>query len=44
MLREVQEAGVELDRALLRDKWEVRMTPEALASVYTSHSELTLGD
>lgn len=44
MLREVQDAGVELDRAVLRDTWDVHMSTEELTSVYTAESVLTLGD
>lgn len=44
LLREAQEAGMELDRAQLRDTWEIHMTAEAIAAVYTAESELVLGD
>lgn len=44
MLREAREAGVELDRAALRDLWHVRMTRDELAAIYTAESTLVLGD
>ena len=44
LLREAQEAGMELDRGVLRDTWDVHMTSDELASAYTSESELLLGD
>lgn len=44
LLREAQEAGMQLNRGVLRDTWDVHMTRDELASVYTSQSELLLGD
>lgn len=44
LLREARDAGVELDRAALRDTWDIRMTPAELASLYSADSELVLGD
>ena len=44
LVREAQEAGMELDRGVLRETWDVHMTGDELASVYTSESELLLGD
>ena len=44
LLREAQDAGMELDRGVLRETWDVHMTGDELASVYTSESELLLGD
>ena len=44
LLRGAQDAGMELDRGVLRDTWDVHMTSDELASVYTSESELLLGD
>jgi hypothetical protein len=44
MLRELHDAGMELDRARLRDGWDLTMTSEQLASVYTEPSELALGE
>jgi hypothetical protein len=44
MLRDAQEAGLELDRVTLRDVWHVRMSPAELASVYSANSSLVLGD
>ena len=44
LLREARDSGVELDRAALRDTWDVRMTAAELASVYSAESELVLGD
>lgn len=44
LLREAREAGMELDRGVLRDTWDVRMTSVELTSVYAAESELLLGD
>lgn len=42
LLRQAQEAGVELDRTRLRDAWAVRMSETELAAVYAAESELRL--
>lgn len=44
VLREAREAGVELDRAQLRDTWDVHMSAESIASIYLAESELEIGD
>jgi len=44
LLREAQQSGMDLDRAMLRDTWDVHMTRNELASVYATESELLLGD
>lgn len=44
MLHEVQDAGVELNRATLRDTWVIHMSQEELAAVYSAGSSFVLGD
>jgi len=44
LLREAQDAGMDLDRGVLRDTWHVHMTSDQLTSIYTRESELVLGD
>lgn len=44
MLHEVQEAGVELNRAVLRDVWDIHMTADELTAVYSTESGVVLGD
>lgn len=44
MLREARDAGMELDRAQLRDAWDVRMSSDELVALYVADSVLVLGD
>lgn len=44
LLIEMREAGVELDRASLREVWDVGITDDELRSLYTAQSELKVGD
>lgn len=44
VLLEAREAGVELNRAALRDVWDVSITGDQLKSLYTAQSELRIGD
>ncbi len=42
MLREAQDAGMGLDRRSLSSVWQVHMSADELASVYTAESRLEL--
>ena len=44
LLRTAHTAGIALNRQNLRDTWDVHMSREDLISLYTSESELSLGD
>ena len=44
LLRTAHTAGLALDRHVLRDTWDIHMSREDLISLYTSESELSLGD
>lgn len=43
MLEEAREAGVELDRHLIEDAWDVSISPTDLAAIYTAPSSLESG-
>ncbi len=43
LLLEVREAGVELNRAVLRDTWDIHMGAGEVAAIYTAPSEMTRG-
>ncbi|MCZ3385767.1 MAG: hypothetical protein LH630_02065 [Actinomycetia bacterium] len=44
LLRDADEAGVELNRAVLRERWDLNMAPRDLTVLYTAESELALGE
>lgn len=44
LLRAAREAGMELDRAQLRDTWDIHMSADSIAAIYMAESELLLGD
>jgi predicted dehydrogenase len=44
LLRDARAAGMELDRARLRDHWDLHADPAQLAALYAEKSELALGD
>ncbi len=44
ILQEVQESGVELNRSLLKDHWDLDMSQSKLTCLYAAKSELTVGD
>lgn len=44
LLRNAHDAGIALDRNTLRDTWDIHMTPDELASIYTAESELSSGE
>lgn len=44
LLRDADEAGIELNRAVLRERWDLQMAPRDLSVLYTAESELTAGE
>lgn len=44
LLTEMKSAGVEINRARLRDEWQLSISPEALRELYVAESELILGE
>jgi len=44
LLQDAQDAGVELNRAVLKDRFELGMSESELVSLYTATSDLILGD
>lgn len=43
LLRDARAAGMELDRARLRDRWDLHVGPAQLAALYAEESGLELG-
>ena len=44
VLREAREAGMEMNRAVLRVSWDTAMSPEELSDVFRASSVLRRGD
>lgn len=44
LLREMEDAGMTVDRHRLADLWETSLTPSQWRAVYAAESELVLGD
>lgn len=44
LLEEARDAGMELNRFLLKDVWQTRMSDSAMRAAYSEPSELVIGD
>ncbi len=44
LLQDARNSGVELNRSLLRDHWDLDMSESEMTSLYAASSELILGD
>ncbi len=44
LLQDARDCGVELNRSLLKDHWDLDMSKSELTSLYAASSELVLGE